>query len=68
MIQKLRSALFILALVLLGLGLLHVWGRIQLVDVILLVGGGVLLGIALRTGGGAKRPLPPSQPVSKSGG
>ncbi|MBL8843104.1 MAG: hypothetical protein JNL90_16410 [Planctomycetes bacterium] len=67
MLQKLRTALFLLALGLLAAGFLRAWGNILLVDAAMLAGGGLLLGLALCTSGGAKKPLPPAQPTSKSG-
>ncbi len=67
MLQKLRTALFILALGLLAAGFLRAWGNILLVDAALLAIGGLLLGFALCTGSGAKKPLPPARPTSKSG-
>ncbi|MSR47224.1 MAG: hypothetical protein EXS13_09190 [Planctomycetes bacterium] len=64
---KLRALLFLIAIGLLLVGLIRVYGKVSSWDMTFLVGGGLSLGLALRMGGGAKRPLPPTKPTPKSG-
>lgn len=66
--QKLRAVLLLVAIGLVVLGIVRVWGRVTRWDVLCLSGGGLLLGLALRSGDAPKRPLPPAQPMPKSGG
>ena len=64
---KLRALLFLIAIGLLLLGLVRVWGKVAGWDITFLISGGVALGLALRMGGSTKRPMPPPKPTPKSG-
>jgi di/tricarboxylate transporter len=66
--QKVRAFTLLVAVGLLLLGLIRQWGNASARwDILFLAGGGLLLGLALRSGVATKKPLPPAQPTPKSG-
>ena len=67
LLAKLRGLLLLAALALLLIGLIRVSGKISSGDVLFLAGGGLLLGLGLRSIGGTKPPAPPARPIPKSG-
>lgn len=67
LLQKLRAGVFLLALAMLVVGFLRAWKKIEMWEIGALAGGGLLLGLVLRGGGGARRELPAPKPTPKSG-
>jgi hypothetical protein len=67
MMAKLRSAAAVAGITLLIVGLVRSLDRIDVSDVLMIFGAGLLIGLSLR-GGRTPPPLPPARPTPKSGG